>query len=89
MGPALPGAALLLVGIGIGAVGKQLLRAAAPRVGSASRPLVRETIRQSLLLNRELRQIADSVREDLEDMTAEARREVEGSTSSGDTARRD
>jgi Protein of unknown function (DUF5132) len=72
MSPVLPGAVLVLVGVGLGAAGKNLLRAAAPRVGRASRPIVRATIRQGLLLSREVRQVADSVREDLEDVAAEA-----------------
>ena len=72
MGPALPAAALLLFGIGLGAKGKDFLRAAAPRVGRASRPLVKATIRGGYVLTREVRQLAESVREDLEDITAEA-----------------
>ena len=52
MGPALPAAALLLVGIGVGAKGKELLRAAAPRVGRATRPFVKATIRGGYVLTR-------------------------------------
>jgi hypothetical protein len=77
MGPALPAAALLLVGIGVGAKGKELLRAAAPRVGRASRPFIKATIRGGYVLTREVRQLAESVREDLEDITAEAVLETE------------
>jgi hypothetical protein len=72
MGPALPAAAVLLLGIGLGAKGKELLRAAAPRLGRASRPVVKATIRGGYMLTREVRQLAESVREDLEDITAEA-----------------
>jgi hypothetical protein len=72
MGPALPAAAVLLLGIGLGAKGKELLRAAAPRLGRASRPVVKATIRGGYVLTREVRQLAESVREDLEDITAEA-----------------
>lgn len=72
MGPILPAAALLLVGLGLGARGKDLLRATLPRVGRASRPLVIATIRGGYVLTREIRQMAESVREDLEDITAEA-----------------
>jgi hypothetical protein len=77
MGPALPAAALLLLGIGVGAKGKELLRAAAPRVGRASRPFIKATIRGGYVLTREVRQLAESVREDLEDITAEAVLETE------------
>jgi Protein of unknown function (DUF5132) len=72
MGPALPAAALLLLGIGLGAKGGDLLRKAAPRVGRASRPFVKATIRSGYMVTREMRQLAESVREDLEDITAEA-----------------
>jgi hypothetical protein len=77
MGPILPAAALLLVGLGLGARGKDLLRATLPRVGRASRPLVIATIRGGYVLTREMRQMAESVREDLEDITAEAVLEAE------------
>jgi hypothetical protein len=70
--PALPAAALILFGIGLGVKGKDWLRAAAPRVGRASRPIVKATIRSGYVLGREVRQMADSVKEDLEDITAEA-----------------
>ena len=77
MFPALPAAALILVGIGLGAKGKDWLRAAAPRIGRASRPIVKATIRSGYVLSREMRQMAESVREDLEDITAEAVVEAE------------
>lgn len=78
MGPFIPGAALLVIGVGLGAAGKGLLRAAVPRIGRASRPVVRATIRQGVLFQREMQQIVQSVREDLEDVTAEAVQEAEG-----------
>jgi hypothetical protein len=87
MGPALPGAVLLLVGLGLGAAGKNILRAAGPRVGRASRPIVRATIRQGVLLSRDMRQMVDSVREDLEDVTAEAVQEAETRRGANDGSR--
>jgi hypothetical protein len=81
MFPALPAAALVLVGIGLGAKGRDWLHAAAPRVGRATRPIVKATIRSGYVLSREVRQMAESVREDLEDITAEA--VIESETSSG------
>jgi hypothetical protein len=77
MGPLLPAAAILLVGLGLGAKGKDLLRATVPRVGRASRPLIKATIRGGYVLTRDVRQMAESVREDLEDITAEAVFEAE------------
>jgi hypothetical protein len=77
--PALPAAALLVVGIGLGAKGKDWLRAAGPRVGRASRPIIKATIRSGYVLSHEIRQMAESVREDLEDIAAEAVIESESS----------
>jgi hypothetical protein len=90
MGPAVPGAVLLLVGVALGAAGKKLLRAAGPRVGRASRPVVRSAIREGVLLQRELQQMVESVREDLEDVAAEAIQEAERPRPStdGDTSPR-
>jgi hypothetical protein len=82
--PALPAAALILVGIGLGAKGKDWLRAAAPRVGRATRPIVKATIRSGYELSRDVRQMVESVREDLEDITAEA--VVESELSAGSKA---
>jgi hypothetical protein len=66
----------LVVGVVLGARGKELLRAAARPVGRAVRPVVRSTIRESMLLSREVQRIAESAREDIEDLTAEARDEA-------------
>jgi hypothetical protein len=85
--PALPAAALILVGFGLGLKGKDLLRAAAPRVGRASRPIVKATIRQGYVLSREMRQMAEGVREDLEDITAEAVQETDSNSATKAPAR--
>ena len=76
MGPALPGIVTLVAGVVLGAKGKDLLAAAGPRVGRVVRPALRATIRQSLVVSREVQRIAESAREDLEDVAAEARREA-------------
>ena len=76
MGPALPGVLMLVTGLVLGAKGKNLLAAASPRVGRVVRPALRATIRQSLVISREVQRIAESAREDLEDLTAEARRDA-------------
>ena len=72
MGPLVP-AVTLVVGVMLGARGKELLGAAARPLGRAARPALRATIRESLLLGREVQRIAHSAREDIEDLTAEAR----------------
>jgi hypothetical protein len=63
----------LVVGVVLGARGKSLLEAAGRPVGRVARPALRATIRESLLLSREVQRIAQSAREDIEDLTAEAR----------------
>jgi hypothetical protein len=85
--PALPAAALILVGFGLGLKGKDWVRSAAPRVGRASRPLVKATIRSGYVLSREMRQMAEGVREDLEDITAEAVQETDQSSGAKAPAR--
>ena len=76
MGPFVPAAVTLVVGVVLGARGRDLLQAAARPVGRVARPALRATIRESLLLSREVQRIAESAREDIEDLTAEARGEV-------------
>ena len=72
MGPLVPAAVTLVVGLVLGARGKQLIGAASRPVGRVARPALRATIRESLLLSREVQRIAESAREDIEDLTAEA-----------------
>jgi hypothetical protein len=90
VGPLLP-AVTLVVGLVLGARGKKLLERAARPVGRAARPALRATIRESLVLSREVQRIAESAREDLEDLTAEARDQaaVREATDSVDPARPD
>lgn len=76
MGPLLPAAVTLVIGVALGARGKDLFGAAARPVGRVARPMLRATIRESLLLSREVQRIAESAREDIEDLTAEARDEA-------------
>jgi hypothetical protein len=66
----------LAAGVVLGARGKNLLHAAARPIGRVSRPVLRATIRESMLLSREVQRIAESAREDIEDLTAEARAEA-------------
>lgn len=58
-----------------------VVRAAAPRVGRTTRPVVRATIRQGWLWSRDIQHMVQSLREDLEDVTAEALLGLEGSPS--------
>lgn len=73
---------MLLVGVVLGAQGKKLLDALGGPVGRVTRPALRVAIRESLLVSREVQRIAQSAREDIEDVTAEAMVEAEARTQS-------
>jgi Protein of unknown function (DUF5132) len=45
---------------------------AGPLIGTVLRPLLREVIKGGLLIAREVQKVADEVKEDYEDMKAEA-----------------
>jgi Protein of unknown function (DUF5132) len=76
LGPLVPPAVTLLVGVLLGVRGKKLVQAAGRPVGRVARPALRATIRESLLLSRAVQHIAESAGEDIKDLTAEARAEV-------------
>lgn len=76
MGPLIPAAVTFIAGVVLGTRGKDLAQAASKPVGRVARPVLRATIRESLLLSREVQRIAQSAREDIEDLTAEAALEV-------------
>jgi hypothetical protein len=61
----------------LGVVAASALRAYGPALGRLLRPVVKETIKGGLVAGRELQTLADEVREELEDVAAEARAEVE------------
>ena len=64
--------------IGVATAG--LVKNAAPAIGRALRPAIRETIRLGMVASREIGEMAESAREELEDITAEARAEDEADT---------
>jgi hypothetical protein len=61
----------------LGAAALPVLKAVAPVVGSAVRPLAREAVKAGILLGRAVRTVVDDVREGLEDVTAEAQAELD------------
>lgn len=61
--------AVLLAGLVTGAV-------AAPLLGRAARPVVRQVIKSGLVAQREILRMVDDVRENLQDITAEAKSEL-------------
>jgi hypothetical protein len=76
-------AVTFVAGVVFGARGKDLVQAASRPVGRVARPALRAAIRESLLLSREVQRIAQSAREDIEDVTAEARNEAAAREASG------
>ena len=64
--------------VGVATAG--LIKEAAPAIGRALRPAVRETIRLSMVAGREISEMAESAREELEDIAAEARMDAESET---------
>ena len=64
----------------VGVASANVIKKAAPAIGRALRPAVRETIRLGMVASREVFEMAESVREELEDITAEARAEDEART---------
>lgn len=48
----------------------------APLLGRAARPVVRQVIKGGIVAQRELLRVVEHVREDLQDLTAEARSEL-------------
>jgi hypothetical protein len=67
------GSAPFVLGVVVGSVGR---RAAAP-IGCAARPRLRQGIKGGILLVREIQTLTDSVREEIEDVAAEARADVD------------
>jgi hypothetical protein len=60
----------------LGVAAALVARAVGPPLGRRSRPLVRETIKQAMILGDGLRARTEGLQEDLADLAAEARAEV-------------
>ena len=74
--------ALHLVGAGaamfvLGAASVTVMKAAAPLIGRVLRPVVRTAVREGILLRRQIEAVTQEVRQDLQDMTVEARGELD------------
>ena len=54
----------------------------APLMGSVLRPLVKETIKGGILLGRQIQTLAEEAWQDVEDLTAEARAELDAKANS-------
>jgi hypothetical protein len=60
----------------LGVVAALVARAVGPSLGRRSRPLVRETIKQAMILGDGVRARTEGLQEDLADLAAEARAEA-------------
>jgi hypothetical protein len=67
------GAALFV----LGAASMPLVKAAAPFVGRALRPVIRTAVKEGLLIQRQVQAVVQEARQDVENLTAEARAELD------------
>jgi hypothetical protein len=67
----------------LGAVSVAAWNVAAPILGGVLRPVLKEAIKGGILLGRQVQTLAEEVWQDVEDLTAEARSELEGKQSAG------
>jgi hypothetical protein len=69
-----------------------VFEAVRPTIGRAARSTAKEVVRAGMLAGRELRRVRDGIGQDLEDIVAEVRADLEGEAASparADTARSD
>ena len=67
------GAALFV----LGAASMPLVKAAAPLVGRALRPVIRTAVKEGLLIQRQVQAVVQEARQGVENLTAEARAELD------------
>jgi hypothetical protein len=67
------GAALFV----LGAASMPLVKAAAPFVGRALRPVIRTAVKEGLLIQRQVQAVVQEARQGVENLTAEARAELD------------
>ena len=63
----------------LGAASVAVLKAAAPVLGNIARPLLRETVKGGLLLQRQVQTVAQEAWQEVEDITAEAKADLDQS----------
>jgi hypothetical protein len=78
------GAGAVLVALGAASV--PLMKAAAPFIGRALRPIVRTAVKEGVLIQRQLQAAVQEARQDVEQLTAEARAEVDRQERGDETA---
>jgi ABC-type protease/lipase transport system fused ATPase/permease subunit len=66
------GAALFV----LGAASVTVMKAAAPLIGRTLRPVVRAAVREGMLIQRQVQEVAQEAWQDVQDITAEAQAEL-------------
>jgi hypothetical protein len=61
----------------LGAASAPLMKAAAPLIGRALRPVIRTAVKEGVLIQRQVQAVVQEVREGVEQVTAEARGEID------------
>jgi hypothetical protein len=67
----------------LGAVSVTVWNVAAPIIGGVVRPLLKEAIKGGILLGRQVQTLAEEAWQDVEDLTAEAKAELDSKTTGG------
>ena len=61
----------------MGAASAAVLKAVAPAIGNAARPLLREAIKGGILLGRQVQTVVQEAWQEVEDITAEAKADID------------
>jgi len=61
----------------VGVASASVLKAAAPVIGSVARPLLREAVKGGLLIGRQVQTVVQEAWQEVEDITAEAKAEMD------------
>ena len=61
----------------VGAASAAVLKAVAPALGNVARPLLREAIKGGILLGRQVQTVVQEAWQDVEDITAEAKADID------------
>jgi hypothetical protein len=61
----------------MGAASAAVLKAVAPAIGNAARPLLREAIKGGILLGRQVQTVVQEAWQEVEDITAEAKANID------------
>ena len=61
----------------VGAASAAVLKAVAPALGNVSRPLLREAVKGGILLGRQVQTVVQEAWQEVEDITAEAKADID------------